>query len=61
MRELCHGLGASKSPASASTKKTMFFGSLELDLIKAKLQFSDVAEEVLMLFTKARSEAAHLR
>ena len=36
----------------ASTKKTMFFGSVELDPIKAKLQFSDVAEEVLMLFTQ---------
>lgn len=35
-----------------STKKTMFFGSVELDPIKAKLQFSDVAEEVLMLFTQ---------
>ena len=30
----------------------MFFGSVELDPIKAKLQFSDVAEEVLMLFTQ---------
>jgi hypothetical protein len=37
---------------AASTKKTMFFGSVELDPIKAKLQFSDVAEEVLMLFTQ---------
>jgi predicted AAA+ superfamily ATPase len=37
---------------SASIKKTMFFGSVELDPIKAKLQFSDVAEEVLMLFTQ---------
>lgn len=38
-------------PPSAS-KKTMFFGSVELDPIKAKLQFSEVAEEVLLLFTK---------
>ena len=30
----------------------MFFGSVELDPIKAKLQFSDVAEEMLMLFTQ---------
>lgn len=35
-----------------STKKTMFFGSVDLDPIKAKSQFSDVAEEVLMLFTQ---------
>lgn len=40
------------SGGGASTKKTMFFGSVELDPIKAKLQFSDVAEEVLMLFTQ---------
>ncbi len=31
--------------------KTVFFGHVELDPVKAKLQFSDVAEEVLMLFT----------
>ena len=37
---------------TTSTKKTMFFGSVELDPIKAKLQFSEVAEEVLMLFTQ---------
>ena len=30
----------------------MFFGSVELDPVKAKLQFSDVAEEVLMLLTQ---------
>jgi len=29
----------------------VFFGQVELDPVKAKLQFSDVAEEVLMLFT----------
>lgn len=29
----------------------MFFGDVELDPVKAKLQFSEVAEEVLMLFT----------
>ncbi|MEP6605099.1 MAG: hypothetical protein ABJA60_03160 [Nitrosospira sp.] len=32
-------------------KKTMFFDSVELDPLKAKLQFS-VAEEVLTLFTQ---------
>ena len=30
----------------------MFFGTVELDPVKAKLQFSDVADEVLMLFTQ---------
>lgn len=38
--------------SATSHKKTMFFGSVELDPIKAKLQFSDVADEVLMLFTQ---------
>jgi uncharacterized membrane protein YgcG len=33
-------------------KKTKFFGTVDLDPIKAKLQFSEVAEEVLMLFTQ---------
>jgi hypothetical protein len=41
---------ASKPPATA--KKTTFFGTVDIDPIKAKLQFSDVAEEVLMLFTQ---------
>jgi predicted AAA+ superfamily ATPase len=45
------GTGAGNGGAPSS-KKTMFFGSVELDPIKAKLQFSDVAEEVLMLFTQ---------
>lgn len=36
----------------AALKKKMFFGTVELDPIKAKLQFSDVADEVLMLFTQ---------
>ena len=36
----------------AAVKKRMFFGTVELDPIKAKLQFSDVADEVLMLFTQ---------
>ncbi|UUZ46678.1 hypothetical protein LP420_22510 [Massilia sp. B-10] len=39
------------APAAAA-KKRMFFGTVDLDPIKAKLQFSDVAEEVLMLFTQ---------
>jgi hypothetical protein len=48
-----NGTGAVSESADATlTKKTMFFGSVELDPIKAKLQFSDVAEEVLMLFTQ---------
>lgn len=40
--------GGGKPPAA---KKTVFFGQVELDPVRAKLQFSDVAEEVLMLFT----------
>lgn len=40
------------SEPTASVKKTTFFGSVEIDPIKAKLQFSDVAEEVLMLFAQ---------
>ncbi|QJE02496.1 ATP-binding protein [Massilia forsythiae] len=44
---------SSKPSASApAVKKTSFFGSAELDPVKAKLQFSDIAEEVLMLFTQ---------
>ena len=37
---------------SASAKRRMFFGSVELNPNQAKLQFSDVAEEVLMLLNK---------
>jgi hypothetical protein len=45
--------GTASGPNGAvSIKKTMFFGSVELDSIKAKLQFSEVADEVLMLFTQ---------
>jgi K+-transporting ATPase c subunit len=36
----------------APSKQTTFFGSVELDPLRAKLQFSDVADEVLMLFTQ---------
>jgi predicted AAA+ superfamily ATPase len=43
---------SSGSGGGASTKKTMFFGSVVIDPIKAKLQFSDIAEEVIMLFTQ---------
>ena len=35
-----------------SARKRMFFGTVEIDPIKAKLQFSDVAQDVLMLFTQ---------
>jgi predicted AAA+ superfamily ATPase len=45
------GAGDGNPPKTPATKKTVFFGSVELDPVKAKLQFSDVAEEVLMLFT----------
>ena len=37
---------------AASAKKRMFFGTVELDPVKAKLQFSDVAEEVILLFAQ---------
>lgn len=40
------------SPAATAAKKRMFFGTVDLDPVKAKLQFSDVADEVLMLFTQ---------
>lgn len=43
--------GGGATPQTPATKKTVFFGQVELDPVKAKLQFSDVAEEVLMLFT----------
>ena len=44
---------AAPPPApGAAPKKRMFFGSVELDPVKAKLQFSDVADEVLMVFTQ---------
>jgi predicted AAA+ superfamily ATPase len=48
------GTGASGSTGSkaAGAKKKVFYGNVELDPVKAKLQFSDVAEEVLMLFTQ---------
>ena len=49
----CANSGSGTGTAGAApTKKTMFFGSVELDPLKAKLEFSDVAEEVLMLFTQ---------
>jgi uncharacterized protein len=47
------GETSSSVPAgTSSSRKTMFFGSVELDPLKAKIQFSDVAEDVLMLFTQ---------
>jgi predicted AAA+ superfamily ATPase len=44
--------GSSSGSGAQAAKKTRFFGTVDLDPIKAKLQFSDVAEEVLMLFTQ---------
>lgn len=45
--------GSDGSPkAAVSTRKRMFFGSVDLDPVRAKLQFSEVAEEVLLLFTQ---------
>lgn len=45
------GDGTPPPPKPPASKKKTFFGSVELDPVKAKLQFSDVAEDVLMLFT----------
>lgn len=45
------GGGGPTPPKPPAAKKTVFFGNVELDPIKAKLQFSEVSEEVLMLFT----------
>ena len=45
------GAGGDTPPKTPAAKKTVFFGQVELDPVKAKLQFSEVAEEVLMLFT----------
>lgn len=47
--------GGGNPPKTPAAKKTVFFGQVELDPVKAKLQFSDVAEEVLMLFTSKPS------
>ncbi|QDL54987.1 ATP-binding protein [Rhodoferax aquaticus] len=45
--------GSGKSGSAATVaKKTVFFGSVELDARKAKLQFSEVADEVIMLFAQ---------
>ena len=46
------GSTSTTTSGGGSTKKTVFFGSVELDPLKAKLQFSAVAEDVLMLFTQ---------
>lgn len=45
------GGGTPPPPRPTAAKKTVFFGNVELDPVKAKLQFSEVSEEVLMLFT----------
>jgi hypothetical protein len=45
-------VGSGPSGSSTLAKKRMFFGSVELNPNQAKLQFSDVAEEVLMLLNK---------
>jgi predicted AAA+ superfamily ATPase len=46
------GSSSTTPGGGGSAKKTVFFGSIELDPLKAKLQFSAVAEDVLMLFTQ---------
>ncbi len=35
-----------------TAKKKVFFGTVELDPVRSKLQFSDVADEVIMLFSQ---------
>lgn len=48
------GGGAAPSPKlPASAKKTTFFGTLDLNPNQAKVQFSDVADEVLMLLNRS--------
>jgi predicted AAA+ superfamily ATPase len=48
-----HGTDGGSPPVEppTSAKKTVFFGQVELDPIRAKLQFAEVVDEVLMLFT----------
>lgn len=38
--------------STLTSKKTKFFGSVELDPIKSKFQFSEISDEVLMLFAQ---------
>ena len=38
--------------ATPSVKKRMFYGTVVFDPVKAKLQFSNVAEEVILLFAQ---------
>ncbi len=47
------GATGSGSGAGATTKKTTFFGTLDLNPNQAKVQFSDVADEVLMLLNRS--------
>jgi len=47
------GATGSGSGGGAATKKTTFFGTLDLNPNQAKVQFSDVADEVLMLLNKS--------
>lgn len=46
------GAATTTTTATPSVKKRMFYGTVELDPVKAKLQFSDVAEEVILLFAQ---------
>lgn len=42
----------SPNPPKPTSKKKMFFGTVEIDPRRAKLQFSDVAEDVILLFAQ---------
>lgn len=47
------GGATTTSKPSASAKKTTFFGTVDLNANQAKVQFSDVADEVLMFLNKS--------
>lgn len=46
------GASTTTTTAASSAKKRVFYGTVDLDPVKAKLQFSDVAEEVILLFAQ---------
>ncbi len=40
-------------PSPAPTAKRSFFATVELDAVRAKVQFADIADEVLLLLAKS--------
>lgn len=50
---VCSGGAATTSKPSSPAKKTTFFGTVDLNPNQAKVQFSDVADEVLMLLNRS--------